>query len=244
MLVPESRPVVRADLVGLYDWPAATWLRTCMVIGLDGGIAGPDGLSASISSPADRAVLAAVRAHSDAYLVGAATVRAEGYRPVVARPGVRQVRVAAGQRPAPTLAVVSGSCRFDWGRTTFQGSAEPPVILTGATSDPGDRAAARDAGCEVLVVGDGPRVDLPSAVAALRDRGLGRITAEGGPELLAQLVAEDLVDEVDLTLSPTLVAGPRPASAAPAVLHRLALHQLLVDDGYLFTRYLRTRGAR
>ena len=58
-LVPEDG--MPGDISDAYDWPADRWVRACMVMGLDGSIAGPDGLSGSISSPTDRGVLAAIR---------------------------------------------------------------------------------------------------------------------------------------------------------------------------------------
>ena len=92
------------DLGDAYDWPEERWVRACMVMGLDGSITGPDGLSGSLSSPTDRAVLSAIRRFADVYLVGAGTVRAERYSAVHARPEAIERRTAAGQAPAPTLA--------------------------------------------------------------------------------------------------------------------------------------------
>jgi 5-amino-6-(5-phosphoribosylamino)uracil reductase len=56
-------------------------------------------------------------------------------------------------------------------------------------------------------------------VTQLAARGLLRILVEGGPQLLADTVADDCLDEICLTLSPLLVAGdaPRIAMGAPAV---------------------------
>ena len=51
-------------------------------------------------------------------------------------------------------------------------------------------------------------VDPRAVVAALAERGLTHVLAEGGPTLLAQLVDADLVDELCLTWSPQLVGGP------------------------------------
>lgn len=238
MVLPEAGEVDADGLATLYGWPRPRWVRACLVTSLDGGLAGPDGISASISSPADRAVLAAARATADAYLVGAATVRAEGYSPVLAKPAHAADRTAGGQAAAATLAVVSGSCRFDWAEARFQHSDNPPIVLTTENADPADRGRASSAGCEVVIAGRAT-VDLGAALEALAGRGLTRVTAEGGRTLIAQLVAADLLDEIDLTLSPTLVAGPRPQAVGRAVLHRMRLAQVLEDDGFLFTRYLR-----
>lgn len=234
-LVPGSPP--SDDLADAYDWPAAQWVRACMVMALDGSISGPDGLSGSISSPTDRAVLSAIRRYADVYLVGAGTVRAESYSAVRAQPEAIERRQARGQAPAPTLAIVSATCRFDWEDVSFTESDIRPILLTVDSSDPADRAAAARH-CDVLVVGK-ERVEPRAALEALAARGLTRVTCEGGDSLLAEMVAAEALDEVDLTLAPMVAASPRPARPGPAVLTGMGLHQLLEDDGYLFARYLR-----
>ncbi len=234
-LVPGAPPSV--DLTDAYDWPAETWVRACMVMGLDGSIAGPDGLSGSISSPTDRAVLSAVRRFADAYLVGAGTVRAERYSAVRAQPEVLERRLAAGQAAAPTLAIVSATCRFDWEDAAFTASDNRPIVLTVQSSDPADRAAAARS-CDVIVVGD-ERVEPRVALDALGERGLTRVTCEGGDGLLADMVRAEVLDEVDLTVAPVVAAAARPARPGPGVLTGMRLHQLLEDDGFLFARYVR-----
>lgn len=236
-LVPgDPRPVTPDDA---YDWPADRWVRACMVMGLDGSIAGPDGRSGSISSAPDRAVLAAIRRYADAYLVGAQTVRAERYSAVRAQPEVVERRRASGLSAAPTLAVVSATCRFDWDDVAFTGSEIRPIILTVERSEPAARQLA-SRWCDVVVVG-AERVEPAAALTALADRGLTRVTCEGGASLLADMIRSDVLDEIDLTLAPLVTGAPRPAGAGPAVLTRMELTQLLEDDGFLFARYLRRR---
>lgn len=235
-LVPGQPP--EGEWQDSYEWPSDRYVRACMVMGLDGSITGPDGLSSSISSATDRQVLSAARRFADAYLVGAGTVRAERYSPVRAQPEVRQRREAAGQAPAPTLAVVSASCRFDWDQTRFQHSDNRPIILTSASSEPTDRNAASQ-WCEVVAVGE-DQVDPRAALEALAERGLTRVTCEGGDRLFSQLAGASLLDEVDLTVAPVLTAAARPPRPGPAVLDRLRLRQLLEEDGYLFARYVKS----
>ena len=239
MLLPEHRDVQPGELVDLYDWPRDRWVRACLVQTLDGAFAGPDGLSGSISSPTDRAVLAAVRARADAYLVGAGTLRSEGYGPVRARPDLAERRLAVGQSAAPTLVAVSARCRFDWSSTRFTASDNRPIVLTTESAADSDVAAAQAAGCEVVTLGL-ERVDLVAALAELTARGLTRITLEGGPSILRQAAGAGLLDEVDLTISPVLVGGG-PGAGDPAVtVMGLGLQHVLEQDGFLFTRYVRT----
>lgn len=94
---------------------------------------------------------------------------------------------------------------------------------------------------DVVVAGKGS-VDLPAAVAALAERGWTRLLSEGGPRLLGQLAAADLLDELCLSVAPLITAGD-----APRIIHdaempdvqRMRLVSLIEQKGFLFTRYLR-----
>ena len=70
---------------------------------------------------------------------------------------------------------------------------------------------------------------------------------EGGPVTLGQLVADDLLDELCLTMAPTMVAGTGPRIAhgpAPVVGRHHSLARVLADDGNLFLRYVRRPVSR
>jgi len=122
---------------------------------------------------------------------------------------------------------------------------ERTIVVTTASSD----AAARHRVAEVadVVVAGDDDVDLVAAVAELRARGLHRIHAEGGPTLLGELVASDLLDELLLTVSPVLAGGayadgsdiPRilQGSALDPAPRAMRLHHVLEDDGSLFLSY-------
>jgi riboflavin biosynthesis pyrimidine reductase len=86
-----------------------------------------------------------------------------------------------------------------------------PAIAAGATVVTTSRRAAAlhgklPARCDVIEVGESGRVDVNRVVGLLRERGYEVILSEGGPHLMADLVANDQLDEAFLTLSP-VVAG-------------------------------------
>ncbi|MFE2942169.1 pyrimidine reductase family protein [Streptomyces sp. NPDC059255] len=219
------------------------WLRANMVSTLDGA-AQHDGLSHALSSDADMRIFGVLRGLADAVVVGAETVRREGYRPARAREVFAARRAAAGQRPAPAIAVVTAGLDLDLAAPLFTAPSVPTLVLTGAAA-PSDRVrAAEKAGAVVIIAGDGAGVDPARAVRALADRGLVRLLTEGGPRLLGQFVAADVLDELCLTLSPTLTAGGAQRIAGGpgvAVPERFALASLLEQDGFLFSRYRRVR---
>ena len=220
--------------------PGRPWVMANMVAGLDGSAA-VEGRVGALSSPTDKDLFRTLRALADVVLVGAGTVRAEGYGPVRLDDARRPARRRAGRRGVPALAVLSASLDLDWSSPAFaagEGSTRP-LVLTTAGSDPTRRAAAAVA-ADVVVVGD-ERVDLDAALAALRARGAGVVLTEGGPALLGQLVAAGLVDELCLTLAPVLGGDPLPIVAPEArpALARFVLASVLEHDSHLFLRYLR-----
>ncbi|MEU9776329.1 MULTISPECIES: pyrimidine reductase family protein [unclassified Streptomyces] len=217
------------------------WLRGNMVSSLDGAAA-HEGRSQPLSGAADMRIFGTLRGLADAVLVGAQTVRSEGYRPARAREAFARRRQAAGQGPAPAIAVVSASLDLDFSQPLFTEPLVPTLVLTGAAA-PADRLGrAERAGAEVVVAGDGPGVEPAQALRALAGRGFTRLLTEGGPRLLGQFAAAGVLDELCLTLSPTMAAGDAqriaggPALADPA---RFALVSVLEESGFLFTRYRR-----
>ncbi len=232
------------DLAELYAYPAdldRPWVRMNFVSTLDGASAGPDGRSGSINNPADMRVFGLLRALSDVVLVGGGTARAEGYRPVTARPAWQALRTAQGLVPAPTLAVVTASLDLPASLLDGATGSGPVVVLTTTGADPARLAQARAQLGDDSVLQAGDReVDLAAAVELLGERGMLRVLCEGGPRLFGDLAAAGRVDELCLTLSPRLVGGPasRIVSGSPVDVP-LRLGHVVESAGVLLTRWLR-----
>jgi riboflavin biosynthesis pyrimidine reductase len=194
-----------ADLYAYPDpMPSSGWVRATMVTTLDGAVTGADGRSGSIGGPADRAVFSVLRGLADVVLVGAGTVRAEGYRRPVARAEFAERRATARQTPAPRLAVVTTTGRLGAAQQVLGGPDGAYLITTAAADLNGLRALA---GADRVLVAGEDRVDARLAITQLAARGLRRILLEGGPHLLGDVIAADCLDEMCITLSPLLVAG-------------------------------------
>jgi 5-amino-6-(5-phosphoribosylamino)uracil reductase len=94
----------------------------------------------------------------------------------------------------------------------------------------------------VVIAGEGDGVDPVRAVREVAARGFVRLLHEGGPRILAQFAAADLVDELCLTVSPLIAGGDAPRIMnGPGVLDptRFAPLSVLEEDGFLFMRYVR-----
>lgn len=218
------------DLVAKY--PRIDGLRVNFVASADGAVE-VDGLSTTLSSPADKEVFRVLRMVCDALLVGAGTFRDENYRPLTLDEPRRSWRISSGLSAYPWLVVFSNSLDLDPDHRALREAPVRPLIVTAA--DPGDHPLRRVA--DLIVA-----ADPAEAVAALRGRGLTSLLCEGGPGLLGALTGADLVDEVCLTLAP-LLAGPGAHRIVTGTPHdprpmRLA-HALAAPDGTLLTRWTR-----
>jgi riboflavin biosynthesis pyrimidine reductase len=190
------------------------WLMLCMVSSLDGSTV-IERRSSALSSPADTAVLIGLRHLADQILVGATTVRLEGYGPP--------------SKPGQRVGVVSRRGDLDYGSSLFTSGAGFMILPESAPEVPVDHIRAGHA-----------VVDLELATSKLE---ADVVQVEGGSLLNASLVEDDLVDELNLTISPVLCGGdgPRLTTGALPVLNQMELAHVLEDNGFLFTRYVRRR---
>jgi riboflavin biosynthesis pyrimidine reductase len=211
--------------------PQPRWLRVNFAASLDGA-AELDGFSAGLSGPEDKRVFGVLRMLCDALVVGAGTLRNEGYRALRVSPERREWRLAHGLAEYPTLVVVSRSLELDPAQLAFADAPVRPIVLT-----PTDKSHPIEAVAEILPYEDD---DLADGIAKLRARGYDRILSEGGPMILGALTAANLVDELCLTVAP-LLAGPGASriTAGPPIPQPLAmtLRQVLSGDGQLMLRY-------
>lgn len=239
MIFPEAGGEL--DLFGLaeaYAYPRARWLRANFVTSTDGA-AWVDGRSAGLSSDGDMRLFGLLRVLADVVLVGAGTARIEEYKPARQRSSLAALR--QGRPLAPTIAVVSRSLALDLSAPLFTDA--PPgartIVITCTVSDADRRTAAAKV-ADLIVVGE-QSVDLARALDALAERGLDRVLCEGGPHLLGDLSVSGLLDELSLSVSPTLagpgagriIAGPLGPARALTLKHVLA-----DDDGFLYCRYV------
>jgi riboflavin biosynthesis pyrimidine reductase len=214
------------------------WVTAHMVTGLD-GCAAVKGRVGALSTAPDKALFADMRTLADVVLVGARTVREEGYGPVRLSADRSETRVARGLTAAPPLAIVTRSLDLDWKSRAFADAApESRTIVVTCADAPAERLAEAREVAEVLVVGRGS-VDPGELFSQLAARGQQHVLCEGGPSLLGELVMAGHVDELCLTVSPMMGGDPLPVAVFPpgAELTGFSLQHVLRDGDSLFLRY-------
>ena len=160
-------------------------------------------------SEGDRFVMGLLRASADAVLIGAGTLRASPastWSPEQACPeqaaAFLELRRRTGLSPSPRVVVASASGELNPAHPGLRGA----LVVTG------EAGAARLPGgldAEVLLVPQGPSgLDLRTMLRQLMATGFRTILSEAGPSLTGRLVAQGLLGELFLTLSPLLAGWP------------------------------------
>jgi riboflavin biosynthesis pyrimidine reductase len=210
------------DLAELYAKPAdhvGPWLRVNFVATVDGAAQGEDGRSGGINNAADKVVFDALRELSDVLVVGAGTLRTEGY-----------------DATSIPLVVVTRSGRVP---DKLRDAAPGRVLMATTATAPGLAEARGLLGDDHVLVLGHDEVDLAALKAELAGRGWTEQLSEGGPSLFHAMLAAGVVDELCLTTVPRLIAGDHlRVVAGPPVDVPLELALLLEEQGTLLARWL------
>lgn len=205
----------------------------------------------------DRWLMALLRARADAVLVGGSSIVAAGnhvWTPDAAAPedaaAWDALRRHESRRPVPLLVVLTRSGEVPASAPALDDPRLPVLIAT--TTQGADRARAilgdRD-WIRYLVTGES--LDQRGTMRALqRDEGVGHLLVEAGPQVYGSLVADRLIDDTFVTISPIIIGAstqqPRPSLIegvafgyqSPPQLRLLSVHR---HSNYL---YLHSRFVR
>ena len=226
---PPDRPYIIVNMVGSIDGKAVL-----------------DGTEQGLGSAQDKSRMQELRAHADAVMNGAGTMRQSGATSRIDDPALVQWRRDHGKpTDFPIGCLVTTRASFDLTGDYFDGSGVEAVIF-GSTVSPERTREIEGRGPRVVPIpGDG--TGMRHAVSYLfHERGVRLLLVEGGPTLNDELLRHGLIDEFFLTLGPTLVggrdtltilAGPLPYSRASVP--RATLLSVIANDetSELYLRY-------
>ena len=219
-LLPTTRDTV--NLREIYGAPRSRHssgrpsIGLCMVMSIDGSTV-VEGKSTLLSNPADRDVLIALRSAAETIVVGAGTIREEMYE-VPSKKGLR-------------VGVVTRTGKMDLNTNLFKSGVGFLVMPEDA------KQPDTEFDLEIVRAGKG-NVDLQLAMSQLPGT---FVQLEGGALLNASMFAANLVDEINLTISPMVTGAdsPRLANGAPPLHSDYEVAHILEDKGFMFIRYLR-----
>jgi riboflavin-specific deaminase-like protein len=219
-LAPDDRPYLALNMVSSADGKAAV-----------------EGRTRALSSETDRAIFHNLRTQADAIMAGAGTIRTERYGPIVKTDELRAKREREGLDPNPLAVIVSGRLHIPVDVPLLQDPDSRVVILT--QSD--DELSGHRAQVQYLRSGPGTFDIRPLMEQLRQEHGVRSVLCEGGPTLNASLLPYGLVDELFLTVAPSLAGGEDAltivAGAPLPDMVELELVWAMEDTSELYLRY-------
>jgi riboflavin biosynthesis pyrimidine reductase len=200
---PGTRPYL--DLT----FPPAPADRPYIIVNMVGSIDGKavlDGTEQGLGSAQDKSRMQELRAHADAVMNGAGTMRQSGASSRIDDASLVRWRHEHGkQTDFPLGCLVTTRADFELTGDYFDGSGVAAVIFGSAISPERAREIEARGPAVVAIPSDG---GLRQAVTYLfRERGVRRLLVEGGPTLIDDLLRQGLMDEFFLTVGAILVGG-------------------------------------
>lgn len=194
------------------------WTTIILAMSADGKIADSLRNAARFTSKADLAHLETQIALADAVIFGAGTLRAYGTTLSVSNPDLLKQRKKKNQplQPLQVVCSANGNLNPHW---RFFSQPIPRVLLTTTEGAKYWFSIGTDSFSHILISDrhNSQGINWQSAFQQLMSMGCQKIAILGGGELVASLLKENLVNELWLTISPTLIGGnkaPTPVGGA------------------------------
>ncbi|MGW4530344.1 RibD family protein [Nocardia sp. NPDC004340] len=198
-----------------------------VAVSVDGYIddASPDRLLLSNAADFDR--VDALRAESDAILIGAETLRRDNPRLLVNSSDRRLQRVAAGKPDYPVRVIVTARGELDPELRFWQSGGERLVYTTDSgAARLGDRLAGL---AEVISLG--AAIDFAALLDDLGKHGVESLMVEGGGSIHTAFLSAGLVDEIWMAVAPLVVGDPAaPRFLGPAAFPGGTGHRMQLAD--------------
>ncbi|MBV9206227.1 MAG: dihydrofolate reductase family protein [Actinobacteria bacterium] len=189
--------------------PSRPYVLLSCATSADGYLDDPSPRRLVLSGPADLDRVDEVRAGCDAILVGAGTVRKDDPRLLIRDPRRRARRAAHGRPEHPARVTLTSTGHLDPRARFFA----PGALRLVYCATPALREARSRLGDSAAVIDAGDPLSVPLVLADLAERSLVRVLVEGGSRVLAEFLARDLADQLDLAIAPFFLGDPAPEAA-------------------------------
>ncbi len=182
-----------------------------MAMSVDGKISTHLREPIALGSKTDKRLMDTLRSQVDAVIIGAETLKVDGYPLLVRDSETRHRRVSKGLPPHPINVLLSRTLEVPIQRKFFRHEETRRIVFTTAAAD-AERVQRIKKYAEVVVL---PKetFSLLRVLEALSSRGVNSVLVEGGGEVNFSFFREGLVDELYVTVTPRILGG----SEAPTI---------------------------
>ena len=176
------------------------WVKLVLASSIDGRIAYPEGGKTQLGQSGDRFVLEESIAWSDGILMGGQTLRAHQSICVIKNKNLLKQRTSEGKNEQPIALIASNQTDFPANWLFFKQPLQRWLIQKQDTKNK-----------IMLPNGFDKRINLKftwrDSLDDLYQKGIKKIVLLGGANLISGFLLEDLIDELQITITPNLLGG-------------------------------------
>ncbi len=176
------------------------WVKLVLASSIDGRIAYPEGGKTQLGQSGDRFVLEESIAWSDGILMGGQTLRAHQSICVIKNKHLLKQRTSEGKNEQPIALIASNQIDFPANWLFFKQPLQRWLIQKQDTKNK-----------IMLPNGFDKKINLKftwgDSLDDLYQKGIKRIVLLGGANLISAFLLEDLIDELQITITPHLLGG-------------------------------------
>ena len=176
------------------------WVKLVLASSIDGRIAYPEGGKTQLGQSGDRLVLEESLAWSDGILMGGQTLRDHQSICIIKNKSLLKQRISAGKHEQPIALLASNQINFSVDWLFFKQPVQRWLLQK------------QDNKNELtLPNGFDERIYLKNtwseSLDELYQRGISKIVLLGGANLISNFIIENLIDELQITITPHILGG-------------------------------------
>ena len=176
------------------------WVKLVLASSIDGRIAYPGGGKTQLGQSGDRFVLEESIAWSDGILMGGQTLRAHQSICIIKNKNLLKQRISEGKNEQPIALIASNQIDFPANWLFFKQPLQRWLIQKQDTKNK-----------IMLPNGFDKKINLKftwgDSLDDLYQKGIKKIVLLGGANLISAFLLEDLIDELQITITPHLLGG-------------------------------------
>ena len=177
-----------------------TWVRLVLASSIDGRIAYPEGGKTQLGQSGDRLVLEESLAWSDGILMGGQTLRDHQSICIIKNKKLLKQRISEGKHEQPIALLASNQIDFPVDLLFFKQPVQRWLLQKPTKKNKNQ-----------LPNGFHKRINLKykwrDSLDELNHQGLSKIVLLGGANLISAFLTEDLINELQITITPHLLGG-------------------------------------
>ena len=176
------------------------WVRLVLASSIDGRIAYPEGGKTQLGQSGDRLVLEEALSWSDAILMGGQTLRDHQSICIIKNKSLLKQRILDGKAEQPISLIASNQSDFPINWLFFKQPVQRWLLQKETKNNQNQ-----------LPNGFHKRINLKfrwrDSLNDLNHEGLSKIVLLGGAKLISSFLIEDLINELQITITPHLLGG-------------------------------------